>query len=257
MRKIEWFIVCFGLTACSQQGWNDRLASRQEQAFASRVVDQLRAGQGTVLETVAGPELQRDLAEYLPKAAPLLRPVPGIFTVQTVGVFSLNGNPPVKTFVLQGGAGSHWAVVRVVVRRSGDVAQVIGLNVTPFNSDPLRVNDFALNRRGVVGWAWLLASLVSCCTCLLAVVLVWRGRWLRRRWLWTIGSLLGFGGFVLNWSTGAWGILPLNLSVFGAQANKAGPYAPWLLSFGIPIVAIIVIIRWLRQRSGWTEIDSQ
>ena len=103
---------------------------------------------------------------------------------------------------------------------------------------------------------WTLAVMVACVgTCLTAIVLIWRSRWLSRRWLWTLGSLFGFIGFGLNWSTGAWAIL-FGASLLGAQATKAGPFAPWILSFFVPIVAIVVIVLWFRARKSNGDVDA-
>ena len=93
---------------------------------------------------------------------------------------------------------------------------------------------------------WLLLMFASVATCLMGVVLIWRGRWLKRRWLWTLGSLLGFASFGLNWSTGTWTMSFVNVSLLGATATRALPFGPWILTFGISVIAIIVIVRWLR-----------
>jgi hypothetical protein len=125
--------------------------------------------------------------------------------------------------------------------------RLAGLYVNPMRADPAKENDFSIGRRGPLGYAWLSAMALCVATCVWAAILIWRERWLKRRWLWTLGSLAGFGGFGLNWSSGGWAVLPMNISLLGAQAVKAGPYAPWILSFGLPIVAIIVIIRWYKR----------
>lgn len=247
-RLILVMMLC--LTACTQQGWNDRLASPQEQALALAAADQLRAGQLAPLAKQAVPELRQELPGYVKQVAPLLMSVRGNFRLQTVSGLSVSGSPTTKTFVVQGGSGDHWAVVRVVFQGSGNEMQLAGLNVTPFKADPSEMDRFEAGRRGMLGYLWLAIMLTSACTCIWATVLIWRQRWLKRRWLWTFGSLFGFASFGLNWSTGAWAVVFVHFSLLGAQASKAGPYAPWLLSFGIPVVALIVIVRWYGRERG-------
>lgn len=249
MRRL-FLVVLLCLAACSQQGWNDRLASPQEQALALQTADQLRSGQIDQLAKEAAPELRQQLPAYMKQIAPMIMPVHGDFHLQTVNSFSLIGGSTTKTFIVQGGSGEHWAVVRVVFQGSSNAMQLAGLNVTPFKTNPSEMDNFEIGRRGLLGYLWLAIMLACACTCVWATVLIWRRRWLKRRWLWTIGSLVGFAGFGLNWSTGAWAILFVNVSLLGAQATKAGPYAPWLLSFGIPVVALIVIVRWYRREPG-------
>lgn len=242
------------LAACTQQGWNDRLASRQEQAFVLKIADQLRAGQIDQLAQEAEPELRQQLPTYMKQVASMLVPVQGKFELQTVGSFTLNGGPTTKTFIVQGGSDNRWAVVRVVLRGPSNAMQLAGLYVTPFNADPSKLDDFEIGRRGALGYLWLVCMAAGVCTCVWATILIWRRNWLKRRWLWTLGSLFGFVGFGLNWSTGAWAIQFLNVSLLGAGAAKAGPYAPWLLSFGIPVVALIVIVRWYRHEQESDEL---
>ncbi|MDR7155646.1 heme exporter protein D [Sphingobium xenophagum] len=239
-------IICLCLAACTQQGWIDSLSTQQEQAFVLDIAERLRAGQIDQISQGAEPELRRQLPTYIKQVMPMLEPVRGTFGLQTVNVFNPSGGPTTKTFILQGGSNDHWAIVSVVLRGSGKSMQLAGLNVTPFRSDPSKLDDFEIRKRGFMGYLWLAAMLASISMCLWATILIWRRRWLRRRWLWTLGSLFGFAGFGLNWSTGAWAILFVNVSFLGAQATKMGPYAPWILSFGIPVVALIVIVRWYR-----------
>lgn len=254
MRRL-FLALLLCLTACTQKGWNDRLASPEEQALALGVADELRSGQIDSLERLATPELRLQLPDYIGRVSPSLKLVHGVFQLQTVGSFNLSGGPTTKTFVVQAGSDERWAVVRIVFQGANSEMRLAGLNVTPVNADPSKMDDFEVGRRGALGYMWLTMMLACACTCIWATVLIWRHRWLKRRWLWTLGSLFGFAGFGLNWSTGAWAILFVNVSLFGAQAVKAGPYAPWLLSFGIPLVALIVIIRWHRRDHAEGEIN--
>ncbi len=249
MRRLI-LLVLLCLAACTQQGWNDRLASPKEQALAIGAAEDLRAGQMEPLAKQAAPELRQQLPRYMKQVAPLLMPVQGNFRLQTVNSFSLSGGPTTKTFIVQGGSGDHWAIVRVVFQASGDEMRLAGLNVTPFKEDPSEMDSFEVGRRGPLGYLWLAIMLTCVSSCIWATVLIWRRRWLKRRWLWTLGSLFGFVGFGLNWSTGAYAVLLVNVSLLGAQASKAGPYAPWLLNFGIPVVALVVIARWYRHERG-------
>lgn len=211
-----------------------------------KAADEVRSGPIDQLAAETEPEFRQELPIFVKKVAPLITPVSGPFTLVTVGSFRFNSGPTTKTFIIQGGSGNHWAVIRVVLRGVENSMQLAGVSVTPFNSDPSKMDNFDINRQGMLGYAWLTIMLAGACTCIWATILVWRRRWLKRRWLWTIGSVLGFARFALNWSTGAWAISLVNVSLLGAQATKAGPYAPWVLSFGVPIVAIIVLVRWHR-----------
>ena len=177
---------------------------------------------------------------------PILARAQGPFAIKTVSVVEQSGGPVTKTFTLQAGSGSRWALAELVFRGAAGSSQLEGFHAWAANSDPSKLNDFSIDERGLVGFLWLFAMCTSVVLCVVAVVLIWRRPWLSRRWLWTLGSVLGLGSFGLNWSTGAWAVRFVYVMLLGAGATKAGPFAPWVLTFGFPVVAIVVIVRWLR-----------
>jgi hypothetical protein len=246
MRKGLACVILFCLAACSQKAWTDRLASAEEQRLAVETAQDFRDGAVDKLAQRTEPELKGELQRGIAEVRPILERARGPFAIETVNVAQVNDGPVTKTFVLQAGSGSNWAVVEVVLRGAPGSLQLAGFHASPASSDPSRLNDFSISQRGMLGYIWPISMVTSVALCLLAVVLIWRRRWLKRRWLWTLGSLLGFAGFGLNWSTGAWAVQILNVSLLGAGATKAGPFAPWILTFGVPVIAIIVIVRWLR-----------
>jgi hypothetical protein len=70
----------------------------------------------------------------------------------------------------------------------------------------------------------------------------------RRKWLWIIFILVGFGQFELNWTTGD-ARLKLGIQLLGAAATWLGPYAPMILSVSLPVGAAVFWMRrkkWLR-----------
>jgi hypothetical protein len=253
MRILLVFLLAAALAGCSQQGWNDRLASPDEQRLALRVAEQLRQGEAGKIAAIAQPEFRSAIPRAVADVRPILAKAPGRFSIQTISVIQPMGGPTTKSFNLQSGAGAHWAVTEIVLQGSTGSWQLAGFHVWAVDAEPAKVNDFDINRRGLVGYLWIAAMLASVASCLSAVLLIWRSRWLKRRWLWTLGSLFGFVGFGLNWSSGAWAVAPFNLLLLGAGATKAGPFAPWLLSVAIPVVAILVIVRWFRRDRSHSE----
>jgi hypothetical protein len=67
----------------------------------------------------------------------------------------------------------------------------------------------------------------------------------RRKWLWIIFILIGFGKLSLNWTTGQILFNPLSFYVqlFSVAVIKHGPYAPWIFSISIPLGAIIFFLK--------------
>jgi hypothetical protein len=247
MKKLLVCALLLCLVACTQKGWIDSLASADEQRMAVDTAQEFRDGAVDRIDQRTEPELRGDLARGAAEVRPILQRARGPFTIETVNVVQQSGEPITKTFTLQAGSGSSWAVAEIVFRGTPGSLQLAGFHAWPANSDPSKLNDFSISERGLLGYIWLLLMFGCVALCLTAVVLIWRRPWLKHRWLWTLGSLVGFTGFGLNWSTGAWAVLFLNVSLLGAGAAKAGPFSPWILTFGVPVIAIIVIVRFLRE----------
>ncbi len=72
----------------------------------------------------------------------------------------------------------------------------------------------------------------------------------RRKWLWVLFILLGFGSIQLNWTTADYAIQAFHVNLLGAGAVASGRYAPWVLSFGIPLGAITF---WSRRKEFLTK----
>ena len=246
MRSLKVCILLICLAACSQKGWNDRLATPQEQQLALQTAQQLRNGDVNELAKISSPQLKPILQHAAAEVRPILTRAQGPFTIETIGVDEVSGEPTTKAFNLEAGSGSNWALAQIVFQGAPGSWNLAGFHVLPANVEPVKANDFSISRRGLLGYIVLLLMVGCVALSLTAVTLIWRRPWLNRRWLWTLGSLFGFAGFALNWSNGTWAILYVNASLLGASATKIGPLGPWILSFGIPIVAIVVIVRWLR-----------
>jgi hypothetical protein len=69
------------------------------------------------------------------------------------------------------------------------------------------------------------------------------------RLLWIPFILAGVCQFNLNWTTGQLGFVPLAVQVFGAHWVRAGLVGPIIISFGIPLGAILF---WMH-RGKWLE----
>lgn len=247
MRRIWVCAVFLCLGACSQKAWIDHLASVREQQLAIETAQQFRDGATDKIAQIAEPSLKGDVARGVSEVRPILQRAQGPFVIETVNVAQHNGGPVAKTFTLQAGSGTSWAVAEIVFEGTPGSLQLAGFHAWPANSDPSKLNDFRISERGLLGYVWILSMLASVAFCLTSMFLVWRSPWLKHRWLWTLGSLVGFTKLGLNWSTGAWDVQLVNVSLLGAGATKAGPFSPWILTFAIPVVAIVVIVRFLRR----------
>jgi hypothetical protein len=68
---------------------------------------------------------------------------------------------------------------------------------------------------------------------------------LKRKWLWILFMLFGIISFKLNWTTGDFELQLLNIRLLGAGFSRSGTVAPWILSFAVPVGAILF---WIKKR---------
>ena len=136
-----------------------------------------------------------------------------------------------------------WFIANVATVERGGDWQVEGATARTLPASLETINAFTLSGRSARHWLWLLLTVAAFATSVVVAVRVARARGMPRRWLWFVVALFGLGQFSLDWATGAWGIKPLYVMLLSAGFMKAGPVAPWILSFAIPVGAIVAEAR--------------
>lgn len=69
----------------------------------------------------------------------------------------------------------------------------------------------------------------------------------RRRVLWAIGILAGFGRISLDWTSGAIMVSPLWFQLLSAGYTRANEFAPVVISVSIPVFALLFFAKMRRQ----------
>lgn len=243
--RIVLMIFALLLASCSQQQFNDTLASPADKALAVRFIGALQSGQ---IEAVKGETEPQLYAQTLAMAPRIKAAVPAAtnYALVTVGseTNSVNGvSQTLKALNYELGSGNRWAVMQIVVKAAPAGPQVLGWHAVPFDHQPTSSGAFTFEGKGALHYLWLVAMMLSTGTILAATVMIARSKGLRRRALWAIGTLVGLGQFTLNWSTGAWAVRPLGFFLLGSAALKPSPFDAWMLSFSLPVVAVIFLVR--------------
>jgi hypothetical protein len=150
-----------------------------------------------------------------------------------------------------------WFVANVAhVGRPGDDMRtwmVEGVRYTPIPGELRAANAFTFAGRGARHYLWIVAMLAAFLVSVATALHVLMSRGMPRRWLWVIVALLGVGRFSLDWTSGAWTFAPLQFLLFGAGFMRPSEFAPWVLSFGLPVGAAVA--EW--KRRAWRRAVAQ
>ena len=130
-----------------------------------------------------------------------------------------------------------WAAGNVVVGHAGRIPTVLGSHFQPVPDSLETLSRFNFSGKYVAHYLFFAGCIAVPSLILITLGVCIRSR-IRRKWLWIIFILVGFGRIKLNWVTGQIAVQYVTVVLFGASAIRPGPYAPWTLGFAIPVGAI-------------------
>lgn len=132
-----------------------------------------------------------------------------------------------------------------------------GIFVRRIPTDPQSLNGFSLQKAGLSHYLMIMIMFAAVVVTVAALFRIWRSGLFHRRWLWTIGALIGITTLRLDWTTGHLFFQPVSAQLFSVSAMKQPIYSPWVLAVSIPLVALIVLLRPNGTRQGdiSTEAD--
>jgi len=242
------FLVAF-VAGCSPSKLERTILNEQERQLARGAIDDLSRGDQGAFSR----RLPSDLAQRLVAAFPSMRaavpPPPFEVSLSNANRTSSGGVRTIDA-VYEIKGGSKWALVELTMETKGGQLSLTSFYIRQTPGDPEKLYGFGLADAGIGGWAMLLVMAAAVGITIAALVRIWRSGMFRRRWLWTIGTLLGVSIFKLDWSSGAWGFQPLYVQLFSVGAFKQPIYSPWILSVSVPVVALIALFK-----KGYDEWD--
>jgi hypothetical protein len=234
------------LAGCDQKALLGKFVPKDDDAFARRFLDTVRAGDYAAADQMLDASLRGE------KSASGLLDLNRVFahgepiSIEVIGCnlftnASTQGTTRTTNLSYQIHFPEEWAAGTVVVGHPGSAMSVLG---SQFQAIPDSLQ--ALNRFTFAGKSFFHYLVFAVCiavpTLILITLIVCIRSRIRRKWLWIIFILLGFVQFQFDWASGHFGVQPLSFALFGASAFRSGPYAPWMLSFTIPIGAIIFVV---------------
>lgn len=250
-------LLCLlGTAACSQQSILEALSSSEDRALSQGIIEALQDGDHAKLIEHCEPEFALALDPKLPRMRAALPARKGsVLTLVDVkfDASAVPGRASVQDSYLAyevDGQDTH-ALVRLGFERRGDGKVWLVALYTNTLSQPIwELTAFTLAGRSSGQFVFLLLAALSFGVVVASLVVLYRAQGLKRKWIWAIACLLGFGRFTMAWVPGASiAFAPMSVQVFGVIVSKSG-IGPWQIGFGIPFAAVWVLLAEQRRRAG-------
>jgi hypothetical protein len=145
---------------------------------------------------------------------------------------------------------------RILVRRTvvhqpeGGEARLVGFHITTLSPEAIQRAQFTLKGKSALHYIFLLIAVIVPATIIFALVVLFRDKTQRRKWLWALLIVIGLGKLSINWTTGAITFQAISVHLFGAAFSKLGSVVePWMISFGLPVGALVYLFLRFRRPS--------
>jgi hypothetical protein len=260
LRKFYLFsLLALLLAGCDYKAFLQRFVPKDDDTFARRFLDSVRAGDYTAADQMLDASLRGEksatglyeLNRVLAHGEPV--------SVEVIGcnIFSnanAQGTTRTTNLSYQIHFADSWAAGNVAVGHTSGGISVLGSRFQPVPDSLEALNRFTFAGKSVVHYLVFAACIVVPAFILVALVVCIRSR-VGRKWLWIIFILLGFVEFRFDWVTGHFDVQPISFTLFGASAFRPSPYASWILGFAIPVGAIIFLVA--RRRLVFNETTQE
>lgn len=248
MRIYQKLLLVFSalalLAGCNQQAMIEKFAPKEESAIAQRMLSELIAKNFGALDSQLDPRLKtpdtRDTFEKMANAFPSAPPK----SVTLVGT-ETNTRNDVTTYNLtyEYEYPNAWLLANVMLQRKDGQLRIVGMHAYPEKQSLRETNAFKFSGKGFTHYFVLGLMIGIAMFVIYVLVLCFRTPIAKRKWLWLVFIALGITRFFFNWTTGELRFQLVSFAIPGVGAFAAGPYAPLILTFSIPVGAIVFLLR--------------
>ncbi len=137
--------------------------------------------------------------------------------------------------------GPKWVIFSANLSGEPDNLRILSFNIERIAAPLSEQNDFTLSGKSVVHYLFLLFTAAAFTISIYAFIRCLRTKGLKRKWLWSFFTLVGFVAFSMNWTTGAVFVNFLRFDFFSAACMRDGWLGPWTITFSIPLGALLFL----------------
>jgi hypothetical protein len=144
-----------------------------------------------------------------------------------------------------------WLLVIVTIEGKSNNQKIYNIRVNPIPKSLEEINAFTFTGKSFRHYIILLIAVGMPVFIIYTIVLCIRTK-MKRKWLWIIFMLFGFGKYSFNWTSGQMGFQSLSVQIFPVGFFVGGPYAPWIIHICIPLGALLFLLK--RRKIKKTEL---
>ena len=224
----------------------NKYTTTAERAFPRSYLQLLADARLDSAFSLLAPEIRSDTArDAMSKVSALLKDA-FLDSMRLIGVnigsFGRDSRDVNLSYEMPTATGS-WLASNVATHYVGRSLSVTGFSAYPIKGRLELLNRFTLSGKSLTHYLWLTFAILIPISTITVAIYVALARGMPRRWLWVIVSLIAVPTYVINWTTGEVGMRSLSFLLFGGAATSAGPAAPWIVSFALPVGALTACVK--------------
>ncbi|MBN1804540.1 MAG: hypothetical protein JW837_04770 [Sedimentisphaerales bacterium] len=148
-----------------------------------------------------------------------------------------------------------WSLLKFVIVEISGSKKIYRFEVVNIPESLEEINAFTFSDKSFRHYVILLFAIGIPVFIVYTIVLCVRTK-MKRKWLWVVFIILGFGRLSFNWTGGQMGFIPFVIQLIPTSAFKGGPYAPWVINISVPLGALLFILKRRKmQKSESVEVS--
>lgn len=255
MRVLILMLLAVLAAGCDRESLAKRFTTPEVMADARNHVAALQKRDFAAVEAAMDERLRRELeSDTLSRMADLIPPGPPSSIELLEARHSIGSE--VKTYhtVFEYLFGDKSVVISLAFEEHDGVRKIVTFYINPQPAPIREQTRFSFEGKGFTQYAVFAGAVSALLISLFALVKCARTKGLKRRWLWVIGILVGFGNVSVIWQTGELGISPVAFQLLSA-AYHTSVLGPTIVSFSIPLVALLFLSRYRKGSPVRVAID--
>jgi len=252
-KTILWIsVIMIGLTGCKSDMNYGKIVPDHVDKFATNFFKEVRNGNIDTCYSLMDVDFQKA------RGKEVLRKSHNHIKNYSIDSFSIN-RARKRTIHYDEGFTNYWIEYEYVlsdkylyvifnILEKDDVLKVTNFEGNVSDISLAKIHEFTFKNKGILHYIFLVFALLVPAFIIVTLIFAIRTR-LEKKWLWIIGILFGFIKFSINWTSGQIGYQLISISLLGSGIVKSGNSAPWILSFSIPIVALIFWNKKIRDKN--------